>query len=153
MVSIRTRPQRLASETTYIETGHGPLYVTVSFDSDGAPFEVFAQMKHPNPHDQPHLEALNRMVSLCLRGGIRAPEIIEMLRRATCCPVYDPAVKGLVRSMPDAIAIVLEGVQEDVPVPEVQDEDSDVRVRVVSTLPAFRDNPDEPVRDLDEKGE
>ena len=37
----RTRPRSLPSTTTRLQTEYGSLYVTVSVDENGEPFEVF----------------------------------------------------------------------------------------------------------------
>ena len=39
--ATRARPRSLPSTTTKLQTEYGNLYVTVSVDEDGEPFEVF----------------------------------------------------------------------------------------------------------------
>ena len=41
MTTTRSRPTTLPSTTTRLRTERGNLYVTVSTDEDGEPFEVF----------------------------------------------------------------------------------------------------------------
>ena len=42
--ATRPRPRTLPSSTTKLHTEHGNLYVTVSLDEDGEPFEVFGSI-------------------------------------------------------------------------------------------------------------
>ena len=52
-----------------------------------------------------HLEGLSRMVSLCLRSGIAASEIVDQLSGITSEPFWDNGV--LIRSAEDGLAQVL----------------------------------------------
>ena len=42
--ATRPRPRTLPSSTTKLHTEHGNLYITVSLDEDGEPFEVFGSI-------------------------------------------------------------------------------------------------------------
>ena len=112
----RGRPRRTTGVTDRVRTGHGNMYVTVNLDEHGQPFEVFGNMGKAGGCDAALLESLTRIVSLALRGGIPAPEITEQLRGITCCPAWDDGI--LVKSSPDAIALVLENL--NAPNPEIQ---------------------------------
>ena len=52
------RPQGLPSETTLIRTGHGNLYVNVTF-RDGRPFEVFIYPRESSQCDHANTEPLD----------------------------------------------------------------------------------------------
>ena len=56
------------------------------------------------------LEAVSRVVSLALRGGIDSAEIAAQLRGITCCPAWDEGRQVL--SSPDAIALVMANIRE-----------------------------------------
>ena len=56
--------------------------------------------------DSAQLEAISRLVSLALRSGISARDVVTQLRGITCCPAWDNGT--LVRSGPDAVALALE---------------------------------------------
>jgi ribonucleoside-diphosphate reductase alpha chain len=101
----RTRPAKMNAIVERVRTSHGNLFVTVSFDKDGKPFEVFSTLGKAGGTEAAHLEAISRMVSLALRSGVDPEEIIKQLRGITDEPIWDGGVQ--VRSAPDAVALVL----------------------------------------------
>ena len=103
--ATRQRPKTIRGVTERMRTAHGNAYVTVNFDDDGQPFEVFTTVGKAGGADQAHLEALSRLVSLALRSGIPAIEIVEQLRGITSEPVWDSG--RLITSAPDAVAQAL----------------------------------------------
>ena len=102
----RARPEEMMGVTERIRTGHGNMYITVNFDDQSKPFEVFTTLGKAGGCDSAQLEAISRLVSLALRSGIDLQSIIEQLRGITCCPAWDNGV--LVRSAPDAVALALQ---------------------------------------------
>ncbi len=106
----RERPRQTQGITERVRTGHGNMYVTVNLDGDGKPFEVFGTMGKAGGCDAALLEAVSRLVSLALRAGIDTSEVTRQLRGITCCPAWDDGT--LVRSGPDAVAIVLDNLTE-----------------------------------------
>lgn len=74
----RPRPDVVRGATQKIETGYGKLYVTVNEDEEG-PFEVFAQIGRGGGYTASFTEAVARLISLCLRSGVVADEIIDQL--------------------------------------------------------------------------
>jgi ribonucleoside-diphosphate reductase alpha chain len=86
------------------------MYVTVNLDEQNKPFEVFGTMGKAGGCDAALLEAVSRLVSLALRAGIDTEEVTRQLRGITCCPAWDEGT--LVRSGPDAVAIVLEQITQ-----------------------------------------
>ena len=100
------RPQEMTGITERIRTGHGNMYITLNFDEDGKPFEVFSTLGKAGGCDSAQLEAISRLVSLALRSGVDMKEVLDQLRGITCCPAWDSGV--LVRSAPDAVALALE---------------------------------------------
>ena len=91
--------------TERVRTGHGNVYVTINFDEDGLPFEVFTTLGKAGGCDSAQLEAISRLISLALRSGIDPVQIVEQLRNITCCPVWEGGVR--VGSTPDALAIAM----------------------------------------------
>jgi ribonucleoside-diphosphate reductase alpha chain len=87
------------------------MYVTVNFDDKGRPFEVFATQGKAGGCESANLEGISRMVSLALRSGIRASEIVRQLKGITCCPCWDNGTQ--VHSAPDAVAIAIERYCEE----------------------------------------
>ena len=102
----RSRPQTIQGVTERVRTGHGNMYVTINFDENQRPFEVFGNLGKAGGCDSAQLEAISRLVSLALRSGIDPSAVLEQLRGITCCPAWDDGT--LVRSGPDAVALALE---------------------------------------------
>jgi ribonucleoside-diphosphate reductase alpha chain len=101
------------------ETPLGVMFVNITEDEKGQPFEVFLNLGKAGGSAMADAEAIGRLVSLALRSGISLQEIHRQLRGISS----DRAV-GLgpnkVLSLPDAVGIALEqwwrdkqGVQTD----------------------------------------
>ncbi|MCM8756677.1 MAG: vitamin B12-dependent ribonucleotide reductase, partial [Candidatus Omnitrophica bacterium] len=103
----RPRPEVIMGTTTKVTTGCGNLYVTINQDTDGNFFEVFTQMGKAGGCAASQLEALGRLISLALRGGIEIKVIIEQLKGIRC-PSPSWANGKKIFSCADAIARVLE---------------------------------------------
>ena len=101
----RDRPTAMLGITEKVSTGHGTMYVTLNFDDNDKPFELFTAIGKAGGSEPAHLEGLSRMVSLCLRSGIAPNVIIEQLSGITSEPVWDNGV--LIRSAEDGVAHVL----------------------------------------------
>jgi ribonucleoside-diphosphate reductase alpha chain len=115
----RARPDVMRGTTIRKETPLGTMFVNITEDEKGQPFEVFLSLGKAGGSAMADAEAIGRLVSLALRSGISVQEIHRQLRGISS----DRAV-GLgpnkVLSMPDAIGIALEtwlrekqGVQQD----------------------------------------
>ena len=101
----RERPASVLGITERVRTGHGTMYVTVNFDDDNKPFELFTAIGKAGGSEPAHLEGLSRLVSLCLRSGVDPNAIIYHLSGITSEPVWDSGV--LIRSAEDGVAHVL----------------------------------------------
>ncbi|MGH7582979.1 MAG: vitamin B12-dependent ribonucleotide reductase [Gemmatimonadales bacterium] len=115
----RSRPELLRGTTRRIATPLGDLYVTITEDDKGQPFEVFMSLGKAGGALMADVEAIGRLISLALRSGIPLKAIHRQLRGISS----DRAI-GLgpskVMSVPDAVGIALEkyaadkqGVQQD----------------------------------------
>ena len=115
----RSRPDLLKGSTRRIESPLGTMYVTITEDDKGQPFEVFMSLGKAGGALMADVEAIGRLISLALRSGVPLLEIYRQLRGISS----DRAV-GLgpnkVMSVPDAIGIAIEkwmqekqGVQQD----------------------------------------
>ncbi len=102
----RQRPAVVRGVTERVRTGQGNLFVTVNFDDEGYPFEVFGTLGKAGSTDSARLEAITRLASLALRSGIDPEQVVEQLRGITDEPVWDSGT--LVGSVPDAISLVLD---------------------------------------------
>lgn len=104
--AAQERPETLYGFTTKMTTGMGNLYVTVT-EFEGQPFEVFATIGKSGRSTTAKTEAIGRLVSLALRTGVNVEKIVEQLKGIGGeYPIFQK--DGLVLSIPDAIARVLE---------------------------------------------
>ncbi len=93
--------------TRKVLTGCGNLYVTINEDEEGRPFEIFTQIGKAGGCVASQSEALGRMTSLALRGGVEASEVVKQMRGISChIPVGFGNVK--VTSCADAMAKAME---------------------------------------------
>ncbi len=103
----RSRPELLRGATRRLETPLGTLYVTITEDDRGQPFEVFMSLGKAGGALMADVEALGRLISLALRSGIPIQEIYRQLRG-----ISSDRVLGLgpnkVLSVPDAVGIAIE---------------------------------------------
>lgn len=82
----RERPKALKGWTYQMQTGCGPLYVTVNEDANGL-FELFTTMGKAGGCAASQSEAIGRMVSLAWRSGVQARQVIKQLLGISChCP-------------------------------------------------------------------
>jgi ribonucleoside-diphosphate reductase alpha chain len=103
---VRSRPDVIYGFTQKIETGLGTMYLTVN-EVDGKPFEVFATIGKSGRSITAKAEAIGRLVSLALRSGVSVREIVGQLKGIGGeHPVFRK--KGMIMSIPDAIAWVFE---------------------------------------------
>jgi len=103
----RSRPDKLRSTAIRKDTPLGTMYVHISEDDRGQPFEIFINLGKAGGSAMADVEAMGRLISLALRSGILLTQIHKQLRGISS----DRAV-GLgpnkVLSVPDAIGIAIE---------------------------------------------
>lgn len=141
----RSRPELLKGSTRRLQTPLGDLYVTITEDDKGQPFEIFMSLGKAGGALMADVEAIGRLISLALRSGIPAKAIYRQLRGISS----DRAIgfgPGKVLSVPDAVGIALEkymsekqGVQVDlltvtdempIPAPPVRVTTDDTQMRL-----------------------
>ena len=117
MTSTRPRPRTLSSTTTKLATAHGNLYVTVAFDGDGEPFEVFGTLGKGGSFEHGVTELACRLISLHLRRGTPVAEIAEQCAGIQEMQPWPNRLDGgdtvWVRGLGDAIALVLTSLARD----------------------------------------
>ena len=98
----RERPKVLKGWTYQMQTGCGPLYVTVNEDDTGL-FELFTTMGKAGGCAASQSEAIGRMVSLAWRSGLQARQVIKQLQGISC---HSPSGFGenKILSCADAVA-------------------------------------------------
>jgi ribonucleoside-diphosphate reductase alpha chain len=108
----RSRPDKLRGTTIRKETPLGTMFVNITEDDKGQPFEVFLMLGKAGGSAMADAEAMGRLISLALRSGIPVSAIHKQLRGISS----DRAV-GLgpnkVLSLPDAIGIAIEEWHRD----------------------------------------
>lgn len=75
----KERPRRVRGETTRIPTGVGRAYIIVTWEEDKV-FEVFIQLGKTGSDERARAEEVGRLVSMGLRYGIPADEVIDQLK-------------------------------------------------------------------------
>jgi ribonucleoside-diphosphate reductase alpha chain len=80
----RDRPRKLTGSTYQMETGCGPMYVTINEDEQGRPFELFNTVGKAGGCASSQCEALGRLVSLAWRSGQDAEPILHQLVGISC---------------------------------------------------------------------
>ncbi len=90
-----------------MDTPLGGMYVTITEDDKGQPFEVFMSLGKAGGALMSMVEAIGRLISLALRSGIPMADIHRQLRG-----ISSDKVIGLgpnkVMSVPDAVGIAIE---------------------------------------------
>lgn len=105
-VRIRRRPDFVTGFTQKVQTGLGGMYLTVN-EVDGKPFEIFATIGKSGHSVTAKAEAIGRLVSLAFRSGIDVSDVVGQLKGIGGeHPIFQK--KGMLLSIPDAIAWVLE---------------------------------------------
>ena len=78
--TTRDRPRSLPSTTTKLQTEMGSLFVTISVDEDGEPFEVFGFLGKGGSFQHGVTELACRLISLHLRRGTPVEEVIDQIQ-------------------------------------------------------------------------
>ncbi len=115
--NTRPRPRSLPSTTTKLQTEYGTLYVTVSTDEDGRPFEVFGWLGKGGSFQHGVTELACRLISLHLRRGTPLEEVIDQIAGIQeMQPFFNRMADGAsvaVLGLGDGIAHVLKGYLKD----------------------------------------
>jgi ribonucleoside-diphosphate reductase alpha chain len=98
----RKRPMALKGWTYRMQTGCGPLYVTVNEDENGL-FELFTTMGKAGGCAASQSEAIGRMVSLAWRSGIQVNSVVKQLADISCHH-QSGFGENRIRSCADAVA-------------------------------------------------
>jgi ribonucleoside-diphosphate reductase alpha chain len=94
-----------------METGCGNLYVTTN-ETEGIPFELFAQIGKAGGCAASQTEAIGRLVSLALRSGVDANAVARQLKGVRCpYPSWNKGQKVL--SCADGIGQALARIVDD----------------------------------------
>jgi len=106
MVRKLPRPKVLQGITVKTRCGCGDIYLTINTLEDSL-FEVFVRTGHSGLCLFAQNEAIGRLISLALRSGVPAEEIVRQLKNIRCPkPLLTP--EGTITSCADAIAKTIE---------------------------------------------
>ncbi len=105
--TTRPRPRSLPSTTTKLQTEMGNLYVTVSTDEDGEPFEVFGWLGKGGSFQHGVTELACRLISLHLRRGTSLEEIIDQ-----CQGIAE--MQPFFNTMPDGKSVAVLGLGDGI---------------------------------------
>jgi ribonucleoside-diphosphate reductase alpha chain len=136
-IPFRERRPRARQDVTHgstrkIRTGCGNLYVTLNEDGGGRLFEIFNQMGKAGGCAASQSEAIGRLVSLALRTGIEAEDVVRQLKGISChAPVWHR--EGRILSCADAIGKAIDWHLQGKRVPSEES---------VQPLEGFLPNPD-----------
>ena len=103
----RPRPKVTYGMTREIRTGCGDLYVTITEDEKGEPFEVFAQLGKSGGCAASQTEAIGRLASLALRSGISWSLVVKQLKGISCDRPWGLG-KNKILSCADAVGKAIE---------------------------------------------
>jgi ribonucleoside-diphosphate reductase alpha chain len=103
----RSRPEKLRGMTTRYETPLGTMFINITEDERGQPFEVFINLGKAGGAAMADAEAIGRLISLALRSGIPLPAIHRQLRGISSDRAVGVGPKKIL-SVPDAIGLALE---------------------------------------------
>lgn len=101
MVEAQKRPEVLDGVTFKSKLTCGNLFITVNFDSNKKPAEIFATLGKSGGCAYSQCEGIARLASLCLRSGIDVSLVVRQLKGISCHAMQKA-------SCCDAIAKILE---------------------------------------------
>lgn len=120
--SILSVPKDLTYKKFKLKTGCGKLYFFVGYDDTGVIYDCFTNTGG-NGGCTINTQAVSRLLSACIRGGVPVEYIIDQLQQTGTCPSFQYArgrgqqlSKGA--SCPSAIAHVLKSILDEFKVEE-----------------------------------
>ena len=105
--TTRARPRSLPSTTTKLQTEFGSLFVTVSVDEGGEPFEVFGFLGKGGSFQHGVTELACRLISLHLRRGTPLEEVIDQ-----CQGIQE--MQPFFNQMPDGRSVAVLGLGDGI---------------------------------------
>lgn len=123
--TILSVPEDLTYKKFKLKTGCGKLYFFVGYDDNGTIYDCFTNTGG-NGGCTVNTQAVSRLLSACIRGGVPVEYIINQLQQTGTCPSFQYArgkgqqlSKGA--SCPSAIAYVLQSIMDDFKVEECEE--------------------------------
>lgn len=115
---VTKAPKKAQGITEQFVSGCGNVYLTITHDDHGNINQTFTN-KGSSGTCRSNQEAVSRLISLSLRGGISIEDIVDQLRSVDICSAYVSARKGGKKcskgsSCPNAMAYLLEQVDKEI---------------------------------------
>lgn len=107
----RKRPQALPSTTFDIHTNCGKIYVTVTTDHAGRPFETFVRFGKAGHCAAAIFDAMTKILSYALRSGMDAQEAVKALAGIGCSFGKLTCMNAVAEALRDVLA---QGSSEEV---------------------------------------
>ncbi len=105
--NIRTRPRVLFGATFRMNTPDGRIYLTLNEDEKGIR-EVIINVDKAGTALASHVATEGRLISMGLKYGISIDKILQQLKNQKSTPVWDYATSQSIKSVPDAVAKIIE---------------------------------------------
>ena len=102
LTPTRERPKALSGLTYQVDTGCGPLYITINEDDHGT-FELFTTMGKAGGCAAAQCETIGRLISLAWRSGVQANRVLKQLVGINCSRPHGFG-ENRVTSCADAVA-------------------------------------------------
>ena len=80
----RIRPRALPGVTYRMPTSCGRIYVTITKDGDGRPFEVFVRFGKAGHCGAAIFDAMTKLISYALRSGMDSADAVKALSGIVC---------------------------------------------------------------------
>ena len=135
--TIMDVPEDLTYRKYKLHTGCGKLYFFVGYDDNGVIYDCFTNTDGTGGCTI-NTQAVSRLLSACIRGGVPVEYIVEQLQKAGTCPSFQYArgkgkqlSKG--SSCPSAIGFVLKDILNDFKIQNEEDEEDVIKPKPVES--------------------
>ena len=109
---VRERPKVLFGATYRINTPAGKILVTINEDEEGIR-EIIVTVNKAGTEIASHVATEGRLISTALKYRVPIDKIIEQLNNQKSSPIWDYISNQSIKSVPDAIAKILEDYLEN----------------------------------------
>lgn len=135
--TIMDVPEDLTYRKYKLHTGCGKLYFFVGYDDNGVIYDCFTNTDGTGGCTI-NTQAVSRLLSACIRGGVPVEYIVEQLQKAGTCPSFQYArgkgkklSKG--SSCPSAIGFVLKDILNDFKIQNEEDNEEIIKPKQVES--------------------
>jgi len=108
----RPRPQVLQSITFEKQTHCGKIYVTISTDPAGIPFEIFVRFGKAGHCGAAVFDGMARILSYALRSEMEPEEVVKALGGIRCFSDKSSCMNAVSESLREVLGPKVEGVKE-----------------------------------------